>query len=330
MSTTSSSALSPVNLAIGAGVSLFEVTTLGQPLEVLKTHMASHRNENLRTAVRKTFERGGWKAFYSGLVPWAWIESSTTGGILLFTSSAVESFAKEHNVKPGAAGLLGGVAGGAAQAYLAMGVCTCMKTAEITREKAFHPSTIPGEPSPPLRSQFPSTWALFMDTYRKEGLRGINKGVNAVALRQMTNWGSRIGIARAAETSIRKWRKLAPKEQLSATDKVLASGVGGALGSWNHPLEVIRVEMQSLVKKKSPLSPTMTVARPTMLSTAKYIYNEAGIKGFFRGVTPRVGLSTYRTICLVSLGDHVKDWVKKRNARNARFVERMASRRNNA
>jgi hypothetical protein len=27
--------------------------------------------------------------------------------------------------------------------------------------------------------------------YRKGGIRGINKGVNAVALRQMTNWGSR-------------------------------------------------------------------------------------------------------------------------------------------
>ncbi|GAA5889350.1 hypothetical protein JCM6882_000717 [Rhodosporidiobolus microsporus] len=322
--TTKASPLSPINLAIGAGVSLFEVTTLGQPLEVLKTHMASHRNENLRTAVRKTYERGGWKAFYAGLVPWAWIESSTTGGILLFTSSAVESFAMQHDVKPGAAGLLGGVVGGAAQAYLAMGVCTCMKTAEITREKAFHPSTIPGEPSAPRHAQVPSTWALFAETYRKEGIRGINKGVNAVAIRQMTNWGSRIGIARAAETSIRKWKNLRPAEQLSPTDKVLASAVGGALGSWNHPIEVIRVEMQSLVKKKPAAGSVITAAssttpaRPTMLSTARYIYDEAGFKGFFRGVTPRVGLSTYRTICLVSLGDYVKDMVKKRNARNAR------------
>lgn len=32
---------------------------------------------------------------------------------------------------------------------------------------------------------------LFMDMYNKGGIRGINKGVNAVALRQMTNWGSR-------------------------------------------------------------------------------------------------------------------------------------------
>lgn len=28
------------NLAIGAGIQVFEVSTLGQPFEVLKTHMA--------------------------------------------------------------------------------------------------------------------------------------------------------------------------------------------------------------------------------------------------------------------------------------------------
>jgi hypothetical protein len=32
---------------------------------------------------------------------------------------------------------------------------------------------------------------VFADLYRKGGIAGINKGVNAVALRQMTNWGSR-------------------------------------------------------------------------------------------------------------------------------------------
>jgi hypothetical protein len=58
-----------------------------------------------------------------------------------------------------------------------------MKTAEITRDKSLHRSLIPGEPA---ATAPPSTWKLFMDTYRKEGLRGINKGVNAVAIRQMT------------------------------------------------------------------------------------------------------------------------------------------------
>jgi hypothetical protein len=75
--------------------------------------------------------------------------------------------------------------------------------------------------------------------------------------------------------------------------------------------------MQSLVKKPSPIASATTAAavaqpaKPTMLSTARYIYSESGFKGFFKGVTPRVGLSVYRTICLVSLGDYVKEMVKK-------------------
>lgn len=54
-----------------------------------------------------------------------------------------------------------------------------MKTVEITRHK---------EAASGVQR---STFQVFMDIYRKEGIRGINKGVNAVAVRQCTNWGSR-------------------------------------------------------------------------------------------------------------------------------------------
>lgn len=60
------------------------------------------------------------------------------------------------------------------------GFTTSMKTAEITRHKQAAAGIKP-----------PSTWALFAEIFRKEGLRGVNKGVNAVAVRQCTNWGSR-------------------------------------------------------------------------------------------------------------------------------------------
>jgi len=55
-----------------------------------------------------------------------------------------------------------------------------MKTVEITRHKQAAAGVAP-----------PGTFAVFMDIYRREGIKGINKGVNAVAVRQMTNWGSR-------------------------------------------------------------------------------------------------------------------------------------------
>ena len=76
------------------------------------------------------------------------------------------------------AGLVGGMLGGIAQAYTTMGFCTFMKTVEVTRSKSTSNLT---------------TMQVARQVFQKEGIRGLNKGVNAVALRQMTNWGSRFG-----------------------------------------------------------------------------------------------------------------------------------------
>jgi hypothetical protein len=54
-----------------------------------------------------------------------------------------------------------------------------MKTVEVTRHKQVGVHV--------------STWRIAKDVFQKEGIVGINKGVSAVALRQMTNWGSRFG-----------------------------------------------------------------------------------------------------------------------------------------
>jgi len=150
----------------------------------------------------------------------------------------------------------------------------------------------------------PSTWAVFGDIYRREGLAGVNKGVNAVAVRQCTNWGSRMGFARLAESGIRKVRGKGEGDNLAAMDKIFASSIGGALATWNQPIEVIRVEMQSMAK--DPNRP----AKLTIFSTLKFIYKENGIKGLYRGVTPRIALGIWQTVCMVSFADYVKAWVK--------------------
>jgi hypothetical protein len=47
------------NLLLGAGLNMFEVTTLGQPLEVIKTTMAAHRGDGFTTALGRIWNRGG-------------------------------------------------------------------------------------------------------------------------------------------------------------------------------------------------------------------------------------------------------------------------------
>lgn len=89
--------------------------------------------------------------------------------------------------------------------------------------------------------------------------------------------------------------------KLNVSEKLTASVVGGALGCWNQPLEVIRVEMQS--QAKNPNRPD----KLNLWTTAKYIYENNGLGGFYRGITPRIGLSVYLTVCMVFGGDQIKE-----------------------
>jgi len=282
------------NLLLGAGLNMFEVTTLGQPLEVVKTTMAANRTDNFAGALRRVWGRGGPLGFYQGLIPWAWIEASTKGAVLLFVASEAEYYAKSFGASDFIGGVSGGMMGGVAQAYATMGFCTCMKTVEITQHRIAASGVKP-----------PSTFTTFANIYRKEGIRGINKGVNAVAIRQTTNWGSRFGLSRLAETVIRKVTSKEEGTKLSSWEKILASGLGGGLSAWNQPIEVIRVEMQS--KTEDPNRPkNLTVGK-----TLRYIYGQNGMKGLYRGVTPRIGLGVWQTICMVALGDMAKEAVEK-------------------
>src|SRR6202044_1948390 len=95
---------------------LLQVTTLGQPLEVLKTQMAANRAQTMLQATKTVWSRGGIAGFYQGLIPWvrplesfvkffdvlisfnqAWIEASTKGAVLIFAASEIE----ERSVKTG-------------------------------------------------------------------------------------------------------------------------------------------------------------------------------------------------------------------------------------
>ncbi|KAI8990845.1 mitochondrial carrier domain-containing protein [Mycotypha africana] len=274
------------NLLLGASLNMFEVSTLGQPFEVIKTQLAANRGQSLVTALKNIYARGGLLGFYQGLIPWAWIEASTKGAVLLFTASEFEYRARVAGASPFLGGIAGGMGGGIAQAYTTMGFCTFMKTVEVTRHKS---------------GAKESTLKIAGEILKKEGIAGINKGVNAVALRQCTNWASRFGITRFAQESIINARYGKGNEhRATAIDKALASAIGGALSCWNQPIEVIRVEMQSQVK---------AVGRPenmTIATATKYIYENNGMKGFYRGALPRIGLGMWQTLCMVALGDYFR------------------------
>lgn len=52
-----------------------------------------------------------------------------------------------------------------------------------------------------------------------------------------------MGFARLAETTIRNVKGKGENEKLTAAEKIFSSSVGGALATWNQPIEVVRVEV---------------------------------------------------------------------------------------
>jgi hypothetical protein len=113
-----------------------------------------------------------------------------------------------------------------------------------------------------------------------------------------------MGFARLAETPVRAMSGKTEKDKLSAMERILCSSIGGALGCWNQPIEVVRVEMQSMAKADPGAN---RPAKLTIGNTLSYIYKENGIKGLYRGVQPRIALGIWQTICMVSFADYVKE-----------------------
>jgi len=66
--------------------------------------------------------------------------------------------------------------------------------------------------------------------------------------------------------------------------------------------------MQSLSKTRSANRPE----KLNMFNTMAYVYKENGFGGLFKGVTPRMALGVWRTVCMVSLADYAKDFVAKK------------------
>jgi len=42
-------------------------------------------------------------------------------------------------------------------------------------------------------------------------------------------------------------------------------------------------------------------AKPSILGTAAYIYKENGLRGLYRGVSPRICLGIWQTVCICLL-----------------------------
>lgn len=264
------------NVAIGSGLQLFEMSTFGIIFDNWKTMMAAHRNDTARAALVRIYQNAGVLGFYRGLIPWGWLEASTKGGVLFMSQNAVSSKLSSLGYSNEVSAACGGMAGGACQAYTVMGPATFFRTLEITRSS----------------KRTESSLSTVLRVIRSEGVLGIYKGVHATAFRQSSNWAGRFGFSRIIERGLKGESK---DRELTKLERLFASSLGGALSTWNQPLDVLRVVQQQ---------------QPTRISipdAARRIYADTGYRGFFRGITPRMCLSVYLTVVMVFGGDEIKE-----------------------
>lgn len=97
--------------------------------------MAANRTQTMGQAFKTVWSRGGVAGLYQGLIPWAWIEASTKGAVLIFAASEIESATSGLGLNPAVSGLLGGMGGGIAQAYATMGELVLRQTGHFSRSR---------------------------------------------------------------------------------------------------------------------------------------------------------------------------------------------------
>ena len=122
---------------------------------------------------------------------------------------------------------------------------------------------------------------------------------SAIAFRQATNWASRQGFTDAVRSRMRTFLNKPADAKLTPKEDAICGLFGGMLSCWNHPFEVARIEMQArAVANEEYLS---------MVGVFRQVVGQYGIRGLFQGVIPRMGLSIWQTLFMVTGAKLVKD-----------------------
>lgn len=267
------------NLTIGGLLQAVEAATFGLPLEVMKTRQGSHPEENVFQAFR-ALKSEGYRAFWKGLDVKV-TESLLKGGVFLMAREQLVLATDRLTPYKDGTGVNGAIAGAGAGVVqtIVMAPLTFIITARV-KNKELHGM---------------STYAVF----QRYGIKGVYNGASAVALRQASNWGLRQGLVQWANNKYEQKKG----GKLNSAERVACGLFGGALAAANQPIEVLRIRMQSQTSSG--------VKNVTLVSTSKLIWREQGFMGFWVGIIPRMGLSAYQSLFMITVAAMVKEQLKK-------------------
>jgi hypothetical protein len=248
------------------------------PFEVWKTQQISGLAKGQWQSALVEFKilwGHGVQKFYHGTSA-KMIESASKGAILVygtnFTLNSVELLGLKKT--SAAAGMIAGFCGGVMQTVVMSPMTYVITFKNRNPEYA------------------KASWAAIL---RKCGVRGAFGSAPAMAGRQGTNWALRMFFANAVTNKYRQWKG----GKLNTAEVIMTGLVGGAMGCINQPFEVLRVVQQARQATGDKGATTR--------SCAGFVYQKYGLAGFYAGVIPRMGLSAWQTLFMVTFAGAIKD-----------------------
>ncbi|KAJ1481026.1 mitochondrial carrier domain-containing protein [Baffinella frigidus] len=285
-----SSAMHPIvgNLARGSMLRISADLSGGLPLDHWKTRSVRFPNESPVESFKAIWihQGGGPSAYWKGL-PAKVVEGSMCGAVLMAAKEGTRSALLKARVPlaEAAIGAISGMAGGVAQTLVLAPTTMLIMTAATCNQ-----------PVGDTALQF---------IRRERPLSDLWTGGGPLALREASNWASRVGITDLVRNSM--LRKGAP----AGVALEISSGVlGGVLACWNNPFEVVRIRHQrdlaliqagglAGLRGEGGKGPAPVLGEGTW-QTMRRVADEEGVEALFlTGIVPRCCLSAWLTCFMV-------------------------------
>jgi solute carrier family 25 citrate transporter 1 len=168
---------------------------------------------------------------------------------------------------------LAGLGAGVAESIL---IVTPMDVIKIRLQAQRHSLADPLD-VPKYRNVGHAAYRIVME----EGVSALYKGVTLTALRQATNQGVNFTVYKIFKDYLLEHQNL---DELPSYQSLLAGGISGAFGPMaNAPIDTIKTRIQrggDLVPNESGWTRFKRIS--------SRLYAEEGIRGFYRGLTPRI------------------------------------------
>ena len=149
-----------------------------------------------------------------------------------------------------------------------------------------------------IKPEYKGTFHAAKTIIKNEGLGGIYKGLTPTMIKQSSNQAIRFFVMESCKDAYTKGDKTVPIAPYVTAAFGGLSGATSVMG--NNPIDVVKTRVQN----NGNLS---------AFQAAKSIWQTHGIRGFYKGVAPRLNRVTIECAIGFAIFEFIKDYISKQN-----------------